>query len=144
MRIKQNSNRNFSNLCRNEGPLPADSCSVCRIVGQTLTLWSQHPQLSSTTMHPDNVPNNGPMRQRMHRQPPEKTRKWFSQSAQRLWRHRPCTVVSSTSSTFGARTWMGRGSLAEAKIAPSLPSVMTTVRQPKHKKLFIARFASLE
>lgn len=54
------------------------------------------------------------------------------------------TVVSNTSSTFGARTWIGRGSLAEAKIAPSLPRVMTTVWQPKHKKLLIARFASLK
>lgn len=54
------------------------------------------------------------------------------------------TVVSKTSSTRGGLTWIGFGSADEANIAPSLPKVMITVRHPKHRKLQIARFASLQ
>lgn len=54
------------------------------------------------------------------------------------------TVVSKTSSTFGARTWIARGSSAEANIAPSFPSVIIQALHPRHKKLWMARFASLQ
>lgn len=53
-------------------------------------------------------------------------------------------MVSTTSSTLGPRTWIGRGSLLDANIAPSLPNVMMQVRQPKHRILSMARLASLE
>lgn len=55
-----------------------------------------------------------------------------------------CTVVSKTSSTRGDRIWIGLGSSCDANSAPSLPSVIITVLQPRHRKLMIARFASLK
>lgn len=51
--------------------------------------------------------------------------------------------MSKTSSTRGARTSIGFGSKDDANIAPSFPKVIITVPQPRHKKLLIARFASL-
>lgn len=54
------------------------------------------------------------------------------------------TVVSKTSSTFGHRRWIGFGSSDDAKMAPSFPNVIITVEHPRHKKLLIARFASLK
>lgn len=143
--VKRNYNRSFSDLYRIVDLWPMGNSIVCHISALTLRQCERRRRPSSAAVRLGNVPNNGPVRLQTHHQLPVNEMDQFYCCGIRVF----CTytflltVVSRTSVTFGARTWIGRGSVLDANTAPSLPNVMMQVRQPRQRILLMARLASL-